>query len=352
MIYLCFLAATSLELAARANSNSTAKLQLFQESLLYFKKAQSYMGIAAFPAESHPVQVKHRRSNSSISSSIRSSADSIFSHSSESSIASSGCESPITPSDSDKGYPRCSSVSSSMELANPQPLRRKKKVSFSVHLPTLESETDLSSDDILARFPSPPTHDALSPTILPSTNLDSKIIPLVLSDSIPRARPYSYASGITNTNTNTNNASILLQPTVYSPEEQTPNPTSLPSLSHYRHNLSSFSPRLDYHIASIQAQIQALTTVRQVRRSNLPNLFLITPFPPTSPKTPSHDPTSLAAQSETETPQPVASTSLHERIKRLKESGWKRTRFDGEKYKVLCESALCEIEIGGNFLMN
>jgi len=33
---------------------------------------------------------------------------------------------------------------------------------------------------------------------------------------------------------------------------------------------------------------------------------------------------------------------LRERIRRLKEVGWKRERFDGERYKVLCERALME----------
>ncbi|RDL34726.1 uncharacterized protein BP5553_07854 [Venustampulla echinocandica] len=347
LIYLCFIAATSLELAARAlHNNSSTKLQFFQESLSYFKKAQSYMGFAAFTTEPHIVratQPKDRLSNSSISSSIRSSVDSIFSQSSESSIASSSVESPVSPSDSEKGHVRFSSVSSSTEIINPQPLRRKKKVSFSMHLPTLESETDLSSDDILARFPSPPTHDGLSPTILP-TNLDSKIIPFVLSDNVSRVRAYSYPT----------NTSTPLQPALSPQEQQTPKPVNVPTLTHYRHNLSSFTPRLDYHIANIQAQIQTLTTVRRTHRSSLPNLFLVTPFPLTSPKTPDHNPISITTQTqtETETSQPAPSSSLHERIKRLKESGWKRERFDGEKYQVLCESALCEIEIGGNFLMN
>ncbi len=35
---------------------------------------------------------------------------------------------------------------------------------------------------------------------------------------------------------------------------------------------------------------------------------------------------------------------LQERIRRLKDRGWKRERFDGEKYRVLCERALVEVE--------
>jgi len=35
---------------------------------------------------------------------------------------------------------------------------------------------------------------------------------------------------------------------------------------------------------------------------------------------------------------------LRARIARLKEGGWKRERFDGEKYQVLCDKALAELD--------
>lgn len=34
---------------------------------------------------------------------------------------------------------------------------------------------------------------------------------------------------------------------------------------------------------------------------------------------------------------------IQERIRRLREQGWSRKRFDGEKYRLLCEKALDEI---------
>jgi hypothetical protein len=42
----------------------------------------------------------------------------------------------------------------------------------------------------------------------------------------------------------------------------------------------------------------------------------------------------------------VMKVELRERINRLKERGWKRERFDGERYQVLCERALAEVEEG------
>jgi hypothetical protein len=35
---------------------------------------------------------------------------------------------------------------------------------------------------------------------------------------------------------------------------------------------------------------------------------------------------------------------LRARIQRLKENGWKRVRFNGERYQKLCENALEELE--------
>ena len=42
----------------------------------------------------------------------------------------------------------------------------------------------------------------------------------------------------------------------------------------------------------------------------------------------------------------VMKIELRERINRLKERGWKRERFDGERYRVLCEEALGEVQEG------
>ena len=40
----------------------------------------------------------------------------------------------------------------------------------------------------------------------------------------------------------------------------------------------------------------------------------------------------------------VREVDLRERISRLKEGGWRRERFDGERYRCLCEKALGEVE--------
>jgi len=37
---------------------------------------------------------------------------------------------------------------------------------------------------------------------------------------------------------------------------------------------------------------------------------------------------------------------LRERIRRLKENGWQRERFDGERYRVLCERVLVDVGEG------
>lgn len=42
----------------------------------------------------------------------------------------------------------------------------------------------------------------------------------------------------------------------------------------------------------------------------------------------------------------VMKVELRERINRLKERGWKRERFDGKRYRVLCERALVEAQEG------
>lgn len=42
----------------------------------------------------------------------------------------------------------------------------------------------------------------------------------------------------------------------------------------------------------------------------------------------------------------VRSVELRERINRLKERGWKRERFNPERYQVLCGKALVEVGDG------
>jgi hypothetical protein len=107
------------------------------------------------------------------------------------------------------------------------------------------------------------------------------------------------------------------------------------SLSRYRTHLTSLSTQLTYHITSIHTYITLLSTTRKPRRSNGPDLtsnFLdeeISEFKGLA-SPPSREESSRA--------------DLEERIKKLKQQGWSRKRFDGERYRVLCEKALEEVE--------
>ena len=95
------------------------------------------------------------------------------------------------------------------------------------------------------------------------------------------------------------------------------------SVSRYRTHLASLSEQLQYHISSIHAQIGQLSATRRARRGNAPDVF---------------------AEEEVEVDgvgrEEMKRVEMRERIRRLKESGWKRERFDGERYRVLCEKAL------------
>lgn len=77
-----------------------------------------------------------------------------------------------------------------------------------------------------------------------------------------------------------------------------------------------------YHISSIEGQIATLALAKKARRSNLPNQFV---------------------QMEGVDGEEVKRVELRERIRRLKEGGWERKRFDGGRYRVLCERALEEV---------
>jgi hypothetical protein len=125
------------------------------------------------------------------------------------------------------------------------------------------------------------------------------------------------------------------------PSHDHPSPTTIPSLAletrtqsehtqaqtlaltRYHTHLSTLTTQLTYHSTSIRAQIHTLSLIRQARRSNLPDLFY-----------------SGAEEGR--------KVDLQERIRRGRESGWVRKRFEGERYRELCERAVGEIE-GGMF---
>lgn len=243
-------------------------------------------------------------SNASISSSIRSSVSSIFSQASASSAASSVLDSPS----SSEPESRPSSI-----IHRPQPLRQKKKVSFSTLLPATISESDGETDsDLLDRFPSPPSHDLASPTIIP---------------------PNYHSSALThrrNSNSPSTPNSAPKTPPYHSPRLSANQAQTL-ALTRYRTHLTSLSTQLTYHISSVHAQIHLLSTIRRARRSNLPDLF-------------SFSGTGLEEGEREE----MRKTDLQERIRRGRENGWERKRFEGGRYQELCERAVGEIE-GGMF---
>jgi hypothetical protein len=350
-IYLCFFAAFSLELTARSlHNNSSLKLPLLQESVTYYRKAQSYMEFATFAANPEIIHASNLTRHSSMSSSIRSSTDSVFSDTSDSSVDSSILDSPTDTEfpeikrQSSTEFPALKRQSSTSSILKPAPLRRiKKRVSFLLNSePSTPSAQDLgiTADDLLARFPSPPSHDALSPTIIPQ-NYSAPSSP----PSCPLPEPPSRAER-----------------------------TAL-ALQRYKNHLLSLNSQLEYHANSSLAQIHTLTTVRRARRSNGPDLFANTPQPYTRLRsgsqsscssssssssfisyTPSSQASTIFTPSQTlglgltpETPSTLQSSplSITTRIARLKERGWLRPRFNAEKYRDLCERAMAELNEEG-----
>jgi len=98
------------------------------------------------------------------------------------------------------------------------------------------------------------------------------------------------------------------------------------ALTRYHTHLTPLSTQLTYHTASIRAQIHTLSLIRRARRSNLPDLFY----------------------SGAEEGEERRKTDLQERIRKGRENGWARKRFEGERYRELCDKAVGEIE-GGMF---
>jgi hypothetical protein len=92
------------------------------------------------------------------------------------------------------------------------------------------------------------------------------------------------------------------------------------------------SAQLSYHITSIHSQIATLSEIRRTRRSNLPNLF--------------YEGGGVSGAMGGVSREEVVKVELRERIRRLKENGWQRERFDGERYRVLCERVLVDVGEG------
>jgi hypothetical protein len=288
-IYLCFFTASSLEMTARSlHNHSSNKLPLFQEALSFYKKAESFVEYASFSADPNLMHATRRsiNSHSSVSSSIRSSVDSVFSQHSTTSTSSR----PHSPTDAETPPPLPLKGPPSVSSTSPSILRMKKKVSFSAKLSTLPSESELLSEEtIIDAFPRPPSAEEENAPIPPE------------KDQLDLCTLSSY---------------LLAQ-----------------SITRYRTQLTALSKQLAYHVTSIHSQIALLSEIRKTRRSNLPTAFF-------------EGGREASGAMEGVSREEVMKVELRERINRLKEGGWKRERFDGERYRALCERALGEIQEG------
>lgn len=276
--------------ASTLHDNSSIKLPIFHDSLSFYTKAQSY--IQDILAAQAPTNA-HYSSASSFTSSIYSSRDSIFSsptNSARSSIASS-------PADELASFHKRTISTSSSFSSLSSAGGRKKKVSFSIDLSTSydsEPQSEPVESQLLDSFPTPPTLP--DPSITSSKDLQS---PRRISTPPPQASQHI--------------AYLLSQ-----------------SLVRYKTHLHDLSTQLEYHISSIHKQIHQLSEVRKARRGNSPTQFT------------GRFEDSLIRGVTGEDREEVRKVELRERIGRLKAQGWKRKRFDGERYKVLCERALIE----------
>ncbi|KAH7364541.1 hypothetical protein BKA65DRAFT_546416 [Rhexocercosporidium sp. MPI-PUGE-AT-0058] len=323
-IYLSFFAASSLEMTASTlHNNSSTKLPLFQESLAFYQKAESFVEYASFSSDpniafaTRQISMYGHASHSSISSSIRSSVDSVFSQASTSSMYS--ASSSIygdSPTFEESSLKRSASNSSSEESEGSRRRsgrfqNRRKKVSFSLQLPTLDSETSL---ELSPKSLNPNAAIANASSSIPdaSTLLDAFPAPPSVETSPCRGSASS--------------------PTKSPRRESLSTFFHSQSVARYRKHLTSLKTQLGFHISSIHDQISSLSEVRRPRRSNTPTQYSFEAGE-------SEEKGRGVSGAEKESRRP----ELRERIEKLKESGWKRKRFDGERYRVLCEKALDEV---------
>lgn len=292
LVYLSFYAASSLEQTARSmHNNSSNKVNVFQDSLSYYQKAQFFLSSASSSVSTQPSIIRltdrphspqNHRAKDSISSSNRSSVDSVFSNADSAPWEpSSAPPSPTSPKHR-RNESACST--SSTTTMKPSPLRIRKKVSFSLQSATSAPEPDLlvatpSSAQLIHSFPSPP-----SPANFQESERDQ-----------------------------------------YHTPEPTQNWLQTRSIARYQSHLTTFSTQLTSHISSIENQISAASEARS-RNSSASSAL--------------GDYAGLGSINKEE----LKKVELRERIARLKAGGWKRREFDSERYKALCEKALAEVE--------
>jgi hypothetical protein len=287
LIFISFYAASSLEITGRAlHIDSSNKLPIFQQSVSYYKNAESHIEYASFSADPR-VKAAVTRRPSSVASSVRSSTDSIFSQTSSLySACSSAIPSPTTLCPIPQHF-RLHSEISQPELA-PEPLNIKKRVTFSFDPRRVSlTPSNLENAELLDHFPSPPASPTLSQWHLPG-----------FEERKESESPDSISS-------------FLLSR----------------SLARYRAHLSDLQDKLISHISSVNTQIQLVKIQRKARRSNLPNLF--------------HEFSSGGIEGVDK--DEMRKVELEARIVRLRSTGWERKRFDGEKYNKLCDIALREL---------
>jgi hypothetical protein len=177
----------------------------------------------------------------------------------------------------------------------PAPLRIQKKVSFSHQLPTLISQTDIlledsSDSELIDCFPAPPSPSRF------------------LSLETERQR-----------GSEQENDAVTYQQSL--------------ALNRYQNHLSTFSSQLQYHVASINTQIALLSTSNTEQHSR--NDF--------SNGGGEENGLGIGGIVDIEK-EDIRRVELQERIKRLKEGGWERRRFDAGRYQMLCDRALGEVE--------
>jgi hypothetical protein len=86
--------------------------------------------------------------------------------------------------------------------------------------------------------------------------------------------------------------------------------------------------QLHFHINSVNKQITSLQEERKARRSNRPDQFAAF-------SAGGLDGIDIEALKKAE---------LQARVERLRKAGWKRERFDVERYQKLCDQALAELD--------
>ncbi|EKD19199.1 uncharacterized protein L3040_009361 [Drepanopeziza brunnea f. sp. 'multigermtubi'] len=342
-IYLSFFAASSLEMTASTLPNhSSTKLLLYQESLALYQVALQFIEHASSSSDHNSDLASHQTAkcghvrHSSVASISPSSISSVFSSASASSLFSTASSLPDSPTFNEevmkRSYPPSSSFSSEEESECPgrrsSPRRRKKKVSFSLNLPTVSSESesailrtiDIAFDEsiLLSSFPSPPPSAAAAEEQARDPTLMSRSPPPAETTSAPKTVPTSKSDHL-------------------------PARPNSPYLSHLAADLKS---QLEYHVSSIHAQISSLpktdthTETRQSLRADTASAR----YSRAAPGTKRSEDAGEGASSEKE-----KTEELRARIERLKRDGWQRKRFDGERYRKLCDRALEEVDGRADF---